>query len=379
MNYSPDNLKSKRSLRLKGFTLVELLAVVAIMLLILKLTLPTLDGLLGKNGKGMARGQLIGDLNRARLLALQNGSPVYLVFMPLYEKALYSMPGVKVKPEWKESYFKTNLDANSLLGMQLTGYAIYSEGRPKMGLPPKWHSDWKRLPEGFSFDSTTLDLLPHSVPVKFLKPRGERAPQGFRLTLPAIKYNSRGVIEGGNLSGVYLSVSKGGVFPPLIEVGGRYLPENADWPELQMPDDRQWLHINGVTGRSGVMELTEDEVENGISITSKFPTSVSVFDIYITHSPILPSDLERELKAICPVLFPRTVYQPDWLDSTPDEWIPNGQHYPVPLGDDEKLNPIFTNINNVAEAIEIIRVLTGLSRYAEQGGIRAVYAPVKNY
>jgi len=359
MNYSPDNLKSERSSKSKGFTLVELLAVVAIMLLILKLTLPTLDGLLGKNGKGMARGQLIGDLNRARSLALQNGESVYVVFMPLYSRV-----GFYSQKQNKSVYFNSNTAANALLGKQLTGYAIYSAGRPGVRTA-NWHSDWKTLPEGFSFDSSTLDALPHKVTVDYLKP--PRGAATSWLTLPALKYNSRGVLEGAGLGGVYLSVSKGGVFPPELGAGGKYLPEKADWPEPQPVDDRQWLHVNGVTGRAGVVELTESEVEEGKTISDKIV--ISGFNVYITHSPILPSDLERELRTIVPGFDHDNSYQPKWLDSTLNEWIPNGQHYPIPPGRDEKLNPIFKNISK-AKALELGEDLMKLGRYAKQGGIQ---------
>ena len=358
MNYSPDNLKSKRSSRPKGFTLVELLAVVAIMLLILKLTLPTLDGLLGKNGKGMARGQLMGDLNRARSLALQKGEPVYLVFMPTYSRVGFS----PVKR--KSLYFNSDSAANALLGKQLTGYAIYSGDRPGVRTA-NWHSDWKTLPDGFFLDSSALDALPHSVTVDFLKP-----PRGVAtalVTLPALKYNSRGTLEGADLGGLYLSVSKGGVFPPLLGAGGKYLPEEADWPEPQPVDDRQWIHINGVTGRAGVVELTQREIEDGKTISDKIV--VSGFNVYITHSPILPSDLERELRTIVPGLDHGNSYQPNWLDSTLSEWVPDGQHYRIPVGRDEKLNPIFKNIP-YAKAMQLRGDLVGLGRYASDGGIR---------
>lgn len=357
MNYPPYNLKSKKSSKRNAFTLVELLAVVAVMLLVLKLTLPTLDGLMGKNGKGMARGQLIGDLNRARSLALQNGESVYLVFMPPYKEVGF-YPANK-----KSSYFNSDSAANALLGMQLTGYAIYSGDRPNTK-SAKWHSDWKTLPEGFCFDRSTLDSLPHRVTVDYLKP--PRAAATSEVTLPALKYNSRGALEGAGLAGVYLSVSKGGVFPPELGAGGKYLPDNADWPEEQPIDDRQWLHINGVTGRAGVVELTQSEIDAGKTISDKIV--VSGCNVYITHSPILPSDLQRELRAICAGFDHDNSYQPIWLDSTLEDWKPEGNHYQIPPGRDEKLNPIFKNIP-YNKAVELKGELMNLGRYANQGGI----------
>ena len=73
MNVNTSSLSKRRA---GGFTLVELLVVVSIMLLMLKLTLPSLKGLMGGAADSMARSQLIGDLNSARTLALRNGTPV---------------------------------------------------------------------------------------------------------------------------------------------------------------------------------------------------------------------------------------------------------------------------------------------------------------
>ena len=41
--------------RREAFTLVEMLAVITVMLIILKLTLPSLDGILGVEAQGMGR------------------------------------------------------------------------------------------------------------------------------------------------------------------------------------------------------------------------------------------------------------------------------------------------------------------------------------
>ena len=48
----PETILTKASRSQRAFTLVEMLAVIAVMLLMLKLTLPSLDGLLGAEAKG---------------------------------------------------------------------------------------------------------------------------------------------------------------------------------------------------------------------------------------------------------------------------------------------------------------------------------------
>ena len=135
--------------------------------------------------------------------------------------------------------------------------------------------------------------------------------------------------------------------------GGKYLPEDADWPEEQPEDDRQWLHINGVTGRATACK-SDKIIPSG-------------YNVYITHSPILPSELQRELRAICAGFDHANSYQPNWLDSSPP-WVPAGNHYPIPGGRNEKLNPIFKNIP-YNKAVELRGELMNLGRYANQGGI----------
>ena len=73
MDISVTSINASRRARQRGFTLVEMLAVIAVMLIVLRLTLPSLDGLLGSDAEGMARTQLIGDLNKARSMALERG------------------------------------------------------------------------------------------------------------------------------------------------------------------------------------------------------------------------------------------------------------------------------------------------------------------
>jgi len=195
----------------KAFTLVELLAVVALMLLVLKLTLPSLRGLMGNKPHLIARGQLISDLNQARTLALRNGSPVYVVFMPSYASFDVSpslrditdtmqdaknetSPQLRARlqamiPQMQQSraqqialtreylgddtlaihFYGRKLPrpkrfnrGNELMGMQLNAYALYAEFLP--GDQPsqpsrRWLTNWKRLPEGFYFGPQFIQAM----------------------------------------------------------------------------------------------------------------------------------------------------------------------------------------------------------------------------
>ncbi len=80
--------------------------------------------------------------------------------------------------------------------------------------------------------------------------------------LPYIMYNSRGELSArGNPGEVrvgdfYLSLTEGGVLPPAQSSNGIYHPGNADRedPTVATNKTRVWLHINGMTGRAGVLE-----------------------------------------------------------------------------------------------------------------------------
>ena len=95
-----------------------------VMLLMLKLTLPSLDGLLGAEAKGMTRTEFIGNLNRARSIALETGVPVYVVFFPKYSGLTVvgsSDPAGVRKPIFKKQIHSTNCLDFSLVGTPFIG------------------------------------------------------------------------------------------------------------------------------------------------------------------------------------------------------------------------------------------------------------------
>ena len=267
MKLHDNNLKQRRvRWRAEGFTLVELMMVVGIMVLVLRLALPTLKGLMGGKAHSMARSQLIGDLNSARTMALRNGTPVYVVFMPLFTEVGRRSGDV-------DAYLKG--EGNSMLGEQSISYAIYAEYLPgdQPSDPSKrWLTDWKRLPAGFYFAGEDLTNIWRSADASggnrlafsTLK-NGHSRQDGVvtrQMYLPYIMYNSRGELSArGNPGEVrvgdfYLKLTEGGVLPPAQSSNGIYHLGNADRddPTVATNKTRVWLHINGMTGRAGVLE-----------------------------------------------------------------------------------------------------------------------------
>ena len=342
-----DQKKVELDRRQTAFTLVELLGVVAIIVIILRLTLPTLDGILSGDGDGMARTQVVGDLNRARQMALEKGVSVYIVFMPLYDDIHpnsgdpHSTPpippintvikGTVFRDADKRAYFSLDKGVNALLGSQLTSYAIYAEYMPgdQLGSPStKWLTDWKTLPDGYHFNRTELKVL-ERLKVQYLKGDKPLPANRIGLELPHIKFNKRGELESKRgdrvMGGIFLSVCKGGVLPPGKNQYDKYIPGDADPPEAVTSTDRKWLFINGITGRAEIKELSEEEAAAGLDLEK------SQYQLFIYASPIYPSDFHEALIESTDVTGyvsdVGAVYDKDWPG--PREWSvgPDGLSY----------------------------------------------------
>jgi len=354
-----------RSHSLKGFTLVELLAVVAVMLIVLKLTLPSLDGILGADAQAMARTQLIGDLNKARSMALEKGTPVYVVFMPLYDdiwpsnktNAVAVVAGFTANH--KQAYFKSDKSVNDLLGMQLAAYAIYAERLPgdQPNKPSRqWLTDWKKLPGSYHISSEDLAAMPVRIKVPHVK----GVKKVVWLSLPAIKYNGRGELEGAGLRGVYFSVNKGGVFAPDKKIlNGKELfsTVDADPPETVPNQERQWLHINAITGRAEIEELSESQAGAGKDLGHRLN---SRYNVYIYSVPEWPADFSNKIPRF-------NGYNPAWCG--PGPWSPVEGNYIIKAGADGRVNPVYQNLPNRKSAIQLKWALESAAKNVGAGKI----------
>lgn len=128
--------------RERAFTLLELLVVIAIIGILAAVAAPTLNTL-KPDVMAAASQQLLGDLGRARQLAMANRTTVYMVFVPTN----YYVPGGPYSRLTPEEQAK----ADKLLDKQLIGYNFVTlrslgdqPGRPT----PRYLSTWRTLPEG---------------------------------------------------------------------------------------------------------------------------------------------------------------------------------------------------------------------------------------
>lgn len=160
-----DGLRSSGKLRLvalpaakaSGFSLVELLVVMAIIGILAAIGLPALRGLGGSNDIAAANRQLIDDLAFARFKAINERTVVYVVFVSqdILTANLNNQQKIEVAK-------KANL--------QYTSYALFSKrslgDQPGPGTA-HYITDWKTLPQGVyiltnKFD-VTLALAPDSA------------------------------------------------------------------------------------------------------------------------------------------------------------------------------------------------------------------------
>lgn len=146
-----------------GFTLVEMLVVMAIMLIALGALIPAVTSLSKSNGRQAATNNLVGAIEQARAEAIKSAQPTYVVFPATL----------------------SSTDPNLVQRYAYHSYAIF-EDDPLNPATPKQLSGWKTLPTGVSLRSAISSWSLASF---------QFTPVGSAQSFPFLKFNVNGEVE----------------------------------------------------------------------------------------------------------------------------------------------------------------------------------------
>ena len=193
-----------------GFSLIELLVVVAIIGLLASITLPALRGIGKSSALTGTNRQLLDDLALARLLAINHRTTVYFAFLTpkILDNQIISL--IKAHPRYNEEQKEVMRDqVRGLWSLVYSGYAIYAKrtvGSQPGNSTPQYLTDWKSLPDGVLFDPAKLPITipanptnpdPLSRPHKPERRLNFPDADGISQWLPVIEFNAQGQLDSG--------------------------------------------------------------------------------------------------------------------------------------------------------------------------------------
>ena len=251
-----------------AFTLVEMLVVLAIMGIIAALVVPAIKNFGNSDAMTGADQQMLGDVARARQLAMSQRNTVYMVFVPTNFWAYINQAALTTNQLIAET---------NLCGDQLSGYTFMSLG--SVGDQPGQHqwsylAPWVNLPDG-TFIPAQKFLTGQSYTIRDPAPNGPvytingfitnafpfpTADSSVAVMLPCIAFNYLGQLttnNAGDMASLHelIPLAKGGVqaaLDPNSKIYQFASPQIAENPAGNSTNAYNIIDIDPLTGRASL-------------------------------------------------------------------------------------------------------------------------------
>lgn len=181
-NYYQSTGKNGKNRSVAGFTLIEMLAVMGIMLVMLGMLLPAINDALGSRGRKGAVNILLNTFEQARVSALEQSTNVYVGFA--------------------DGNIPDNAVGGRNAGFAYTRFIVFREYNadidPATATPPKYVAltKWLTLPKGISFKSGKGTVTDSNSGGTMTVAANDKFPGiAQTYTMPVVEFSNTGIIQ----------------------------------------------------------------------------------------------------------------------------------------------------------------------------------------